>query len=236
MKIKKQLNRYLYLDTIRKTIQNFFRYNITYTNPRKYGYLGQNVILEPAKSIVDFKNLYFYDSVKVRSGLKVIGVTGKFIVKKYSAIAFNLTVITGNHKPTVGIPHIILGGSHINDKEKDIIIEEELWVGANCTLLSGAHLERGCIIGACSMVNKKIPPYAVAVGSPVKIIAAVFTVEEILKHEERIYPKEERFSKEYLENIFAEYYENKKTIGVDHMEPDDYIKEELTKKRMNIKY
>ena len=43
-------------------------------------------------------------------------------------------------------------------------------------------------------------------------------------------------TKEYLENIFAEYYENKKTIGVDHMEPDDYIKEELTKKRMNIKY
>ena len=55
-------------------------------------------------------------------------------------------------------------------KEEDIIIEDDVWIGANCTIASGAYVSKGVVVGANSFVNSKIPPYAIVAGSPAKII------------------------------------------------------------------
>ena len=136
------------------------------------------------------------------------------MLKEYSAVSVDLLVVTGNHKPTVGIPQYLLGPSHINDIEKDVIVEEDVWIGARVTLLSGAHIGRGAVVGANTLVNKEVPPYAVVVGSPAKIIAAKFTIDQILEHEQILYPEDKRFTKEYLEELFRQYYSGKKTIGI----------------------
>ena len=113
---------------------------------------------------------------------------------------------------------------HIRDKETDIIVEEAVWIGVNCTLLAGAHIGRGSIIGACSLVNKEIPPYAVAVGSPAKVIASVFTIDQIIEHEKHLYSENERFSREYLVELFNQYYEGKKSIGINVSLTEDELK------------
>jgi acetyltransferase-like isoleucine patch superfamily enzyme len=51
-----------------------------------------------------------------------------------------------------------------------ITIEDDVWVGANVTFLDGAHVGRGCVIGAGSLVRGAIPAYSIAVGSPARII------------------------------------------------------------------
>ena len=161
------------------------------------------------------QNVYLAEFTRINPGAKIITYTGKFIVKKYSVIAYGCTIITGNHTPTVGIPQYILGNKHINDNEKDVIIEEDVWIGANVTLLSGCHIGRGCVVGACSLVNKEIPPYAVVVGTPARIIASKFSIEQIIKHEEKLYSESERFPRKYIEELFSTYYENKRSIGKD---------------------
>lgn len=92
-------------------------------------------------------------------------------------------IVTGNHVPTVGLNQRIIERLHINDNEKGVYIDEDCWCGANVTLLGGTHLKRGVVVGANSLVNKEIPPYAVVVGSPAKIIASKFTLEQIIEHE-----------------------------------------------------
>jgi acetyltransferase-like isoleucine patch superfamily enzyme len=57
--------------------------------------------------------------------------------------------------------------------DKDVIIEEDVWIGCNVTLLSGAHIGRGSIIAAGAVVNKSTPPYAVIGGVPAKFIKKV---------------------------------------------------------------
>lgn len=213
-------------------LRAYFRYvyntHIRVTKQSAYGYMSSNTIIEPPILWTN-QSLVYLDTCKIRRGMVLINNTGKFVVKKYSAIALNCTVVTGNHKPTVGVPHLILGSGHINDSESDIIIEEEVWIGMNCTLLCGAHIGRGAIIGACSMVNKEIPPYAVAVGSPARIIASVFTIDEIIKHEERIYPEKERFSRVFLEELFATNFQGKKSIGLDNL--NDELEEVIRTKK-----
>jgi acetyltransferase-like isoleucine patch superfamily enzyme len=71
--------------------------------------------------------------------------------------------------------HIIKKGlqNEIDLKEKEIIIEDDAWIGFNCTIFKGVKIGKGAIIGACTVVKEDIPPYAVYVGSPGKIIKYV---------------------------------------------------------------
>ena len=45
------------------------------------------------------------------------------------------------------------------DIDKDEIVESDVWVGCNVTLLAGVTVERGCIIAAEAIVIKSIPQY-----------------------------------------------------------------------------
>lgn len=80
-------------------------------------------------------------------------------IKKYTAIASGCKIITNNHRSTAEIPHVLLGTSHFNDKSRDIVFNEDVWVGVNVNILSSAELGRGCVVGACSIVNRPIPPF-----------------------------------------------------------------------------
>lgn len=50
----------------------------------------------------------------------------------------------------------------------EIIVEDGVWVGAGTTLLSGAKIGEGAVIGAMSLVNGHVPPCCIAVGIPAK--------------------------------------------------------------------
>ncbi len=51
-----------------------------------------------------------------------------------------------------------------------IIIEEDVWIGANCTITDNVHIGKGAIIGANSVVNKDVQPYDIVAGVPAKKI------------------------------------------------------------------
>lgn len=181
----------------------------------EYGFFDKTAKIGVPINITNKKNVFIYENTKIQSGANIITYAGKFILKKYSVLSYNCTIVTGNHTPTVGYYQFFLGNSHLNDKERDVIVEEDVWVGANVTILSKAHLSRGCIIGANSLVNKEIPPYAVAVGNPIKIIGTKFTLEQIIEHEKRLYSEEERLTKDFLSDLFEKYYKGLKSFGID---------------------
>lgn len=62
-----------------------------------------------------------------------------------------------------------------------IIIGNDVWIGAQCVILSGSNIGDGSVIAANSVVNGTIPPYAIAAGSPAKIIGYRFNDEVINK-------------------------------------------------------
>ena len=148
-----------------------------------------------------------YENTKIENAT-VSTVIGKFIMKKGSTAAEGLSVHTGNHMQVVGkFYRTVSNESKIKSGkpfDKDIIVEEDVWIGCNVTLLAGAHLGRSCVIAAGAVVNKEIPPYCIAGGVPAKPIKFKWTIEQILEHESKLYPENERFTKEQLEKIFME--------------------------------
>jgi acetyltransferase-like isoleucine patch superfamily enzyme len=51
-----------------------------------------------------------------------------------------------------------------------VIIEENVWIGFGAIILPGVTIGRGAIVGCKTLVNENVPPYAVIVGNPGKII------------------------------------------------------------------
>lgn len=55
-------------------------------------------------------------------------------------------------------------------ERKEVVIEDDVWLGANVFVMPGATIGRGAIVSACTVVNRSIPPYAVVGGNPGRII------------------------------------------------------------------
>jgi acetyltransferase-like isoleucine patch superfamily enzyme len=55
-------------------------------------------------------------------------------------------------------------------KTSKIVVEDNVWIGANSVITAGVTVGKHAIIGAGSVVTKDIPGYSVAVGNPAKVI------------------------------------------------------------------
>lgn len=152
----------------------------------------------PPLTFANPKNVFLYGDNGLKDA-KIFTKNARFIMKPHSGAAEGLRVSTGNHA-------MVLGKFYRSIKEKDkpkgldadVVVESDVWIGRNVTLLAGVHIGRGCTIGAGAVVTKPMPPYCVVVGVPAKPIKMKWTIDEILQHEALLYPEEERFSREEL--------------------------------------
>jgi len=87
---------------------------------------------------------------------------GGLTIGDYCAIAGHTTIIPASHNFGALDAPIRLQGS----SSRGIVIESDCWIGANCVVLDGAHIENGCVIGASSVVRGRIPALSIAMGVP----------------------------------------------------------------------
>lgn len=207
-----------------------------YFNRNKKNYLksGKHIMLQgemytapPIMELDSFTRIQPHVRVTAHDGQKII-------IKKFSSISAGCTLVPGEHIPTVGVPQY-LSYLAINDINNTITINEDVWIGTNATLLYKANIGRGAVIGANSLVTNPIPPYAVAVGSPAKIIAVRFTLEEIIEHERILYPENERLNIDYLKHLFENEYIGLKSIGTSFIDDEMKIVLNKEKEKLGIK-
>jgi len=196
---------------LRQKIRNKI-YRILHIDRRhEYGYMAKSAYLAPDTIIFSKKNLFMYENTSLPGGVMILNPRSKFIMKRGSFSSYNLCVCPGNHMIVKGMWKKDVTDT-IKDKldrehkyDRDIIIEEDVWLGINVTLLNGAHIGRGSIIGAGCVLSGEWPPYSVIVGNPARIKRFLFTPDEIIEHELKLYPEEERFTKEKIKDFFEKY-------------------------------
>jgi maltose O-acetyltransferase len=67
--------------------------------------------------------------------------------------------------------HPIVNDVDINSKA--IIIEDDVWVGFNSTILKGVRIGKGAVVAACSIVTKDVPELVIVAGNPAKVIKKI---------------------------------------------------------------
>lgn len=97
-----------------------------------------------------------------------------------------------HHFQKVGVPTRL--APQIRDKEYDwkglnqkIIIEDDVWIGVGCIILSGVKIGMGSIVAAGSVVTKDVEPYSIYAGNPARKIRTRFDSELDLQEHIRLY-------------------------------------------------
>ena len=117
-----------------------------------------------------------------------IDFTGGLVLGNRVWLSEGVKVLTHNHE--------IDSGS--KDEKKGcvitpLIICDNVWIGSRAILMPGVkEIGRGAIISANAFVNVKVPPYAVVMGNPAKVVGYRFTPIEVQEFEDSLYPFEER--------------------------------------------
>ena len=193
--------------TLRKLIKRILKPGSYYPHIDSTAYVGANV------RVYNKDNFIMEEHTKVDHNAIIMNTNAKFIVHRYSGISVNLVVITGNHPMQIGKFYRTVSKKRdhldISKYDKDVVVDEDVWVGANATLLCGVHIGRGAVVGAGAVITKDVPPYSLVGGIPAKPIKYKWTIDEILQHESIVYSEEERFTREELEKIFSGAYLNK---------------------------
>jgi acetyltransferase-like isoleucine patch superfamily enzyme len=105
---------------------------------------------------------------------------GHFVI-----LASNVAVVGGDHRfDMVGVPIRFSGRDGL--EELLTVIGDDVWVGHGVIIMAGVKIGRGAVIGAGSIVTKDVPPYAVMVGVPAKILCYRFTEQQQKIHNESL--------------------------------------------------
>ena len=87
----------------------------------------------------------------------------KLIIKDNCGLSRNIKILTSDGHP------IFQGGKRINHA-KDIIINENVWIADNVTILKGVNIGYGSVVGINSTLTKSIDSNVVAAGNPASVI------------------------------------------------------------------
>lgn len=116
----------------------------------------------------------------------------KITIGNFCSIARNVTFQEYNHdhnKLTTYMVRTNLEGKSFKEdlvSKGEIALGHDVWIGTQCVILSGAKIGTGSVIAANSVVTGEIPPYAIAAGSPAKVIKYRFSekvIADLLKSE-----------------------------------------------------
>lgn len=94
-------------------------------------------------------------------------INGKVIMGDNVIMAPFVQMYTANHNYNQKNIPICQQGI---EKERPIIISDDVWIGCSAIILAGVHIGKGAVIGAGAVVTKDVPDYAVVGGNPAKVI------------------------------------------------------------------
>lgn len=168
-----------------------FGRNMTIRHPKKIE-IGDHVVFDDF-TVIDAKGennrgIKIGNSVLIGRNTSLSCKGGDIDIGDFSNIGPNNIIISestlkiGKYVFTSGHLYIIAGGNHTFDRmdipiwqqpcisKGGIEIEDDVWIGASSTILDGVKIGTGAVIGAATLVHKRIKPYTVNLGIPAQMV------------------------------------------------------------------
>lgn len=144
---------------------------------------GKNVTFGERISI-NFENLSIGDNSSIGSGALFMSSRAEIKIGSNVMIAPNVTIVTGNHRIDIVGRYMnsVKDNEKLESNDQNVVIEDDVWIGANATILKGVTIQTGSVVAAGSVVTKNTEAYSVNAGVPARKIAERFSVDELKMH------------------------------------------------------
>lgn len=164
---------------------------------------GNDLRFHPESSDFIYSHIYIGNDVYIGPRACFMASVANIYIGNKVVFGPNVTIRGGDH--IFDIPGKYILDFTDKDKrpkdDKDVMIEDDVWVGTNVTILKGVKLGRGCIIAAGAVVTKDVPPYVIFGGIPAKFIGKRFkNINDVKLHESQL------FKEQMLQLSDLEYY------------------------------
>lgn len=146
---------------------------------------GKNFIFDPF-GVYSFSNIEIGEDVFIGAGAKIISEESYIKIGNKVMLGPNVSLIAGSHNIHEIGKYMFDVKNKRPENDLPIIIENDVWIASNVTVLMGVKIGEGSVVGAGSVVTKNVPPFSFVAGVPAKWIKNRFTDEEILKHKQLI--------------------------------------------------
>ena len=134
------------------------------------------------------KNVYLGDDCHIGENNMLLCLLAPVKIGNHFMSGPNVTFITGNHRIDIVGKYMteIINKDKLPENDVEIVVEDDVWIGAGSIILKGVRIGHGSVVAAGSIVTKDVPPYAIVGGNPAKVIKYRFTENEIIEHEKHI--------------------------------------------------
>lgn len=130
------------------------------------GKLGQGTVIRPSASLTNPQNIFLGENVHInRNAYLWAGTQSKIKIGDNFVCGPGIFITSDNH----GIKRNQLIREQ-KGVEKDVVIGNDVWIGAYGIVLPGVTIGDGVVIAAGSVVTKDVAPYAIVAGVPAKEI------------------------------------------------------------------
>jgi acetyltransferase-like isoleucine patch superfamily enzyme len=136
--------------------------------------LGSNITLQgPALATEDSGYIEIGDYSYISSAC--IAANSRIIIGKYVHIAGGVTIVDTDFHPldpgsrirdTVAISTVGNKALRPLFHSSPVVIEDDVWIGYNATILKGVRIGKGSVIQPAAVVLKDVPPYSKVYGNP----------------------------------------------------------------------
>ena len=159
---------------------------------RTMKHCGKGVYLRPLSSdIKGLKNLSVGDGTSIPKGSTFYCTEAPLTIGRKVIFGPNPTIITGDHRFDLIGKYIIdvTVEEKLPENDAPVVIEDDVWCGANVTILKGVTIGHGSVVAAGAVVTKSFPPYSIIGGVPAKLLKMRFTEDEIKENDKILYGK-----------------------------------------------
>jgi len=169
---------------IHTTIRYIIHGILVLLHRRRFGRHGVHFHFDPYGNYT-YSTIYCGDHVSLGMRPWLVATRSKIIIGNHVVFGPEVMIQAGNHRMDLVGRYMDTIQAHEKrpEDDRDVVIEDDVWVGARALILNGVTIHRGAVVAAGAVVTRDVPPYAIVGGVPAQVIRYRFDAETILKHE-----------------------------------------------------